>query len=234
MISRFLIPLIVVAASAVSAGPLPEVLSTRCSLPGPRPLDRFDPTKPYDLVEPTLTADCFGEGNAIHLSADVGRNYLDNPYPVLKRLATGLVRAVRPPIEVVAPRAIEVTAATRAPGELLVHLINNRTPHTPCDTSLHNIKTHFYLEEVNPIRDIKVIFNDFRIRAATLPLSGVALPVAGAPPPAVLAPKCGCMRSWSRDSPSEAPLPRPPRRSALTPTPSRATIPLTEVKVDGS
>lgn len=158
-----------------------RVLCTRISLEGSRPLDAFDLKAPHDSGEPTVTVNAFGKGRAIYVSGDVGHSYLANPYPPLRRFIARLVRLTPPPIEVDAPRAIEVTAAMRPSGELMIHLLNNPTPQTPFDTSLGDIKTYFYLEEVNPIRDIRITFHDFRPMSATMPLSGLSLEPRGTP-----------------------------------------------------
>jgi len=92
-----------------------------------------------------------------------------------------LVDRTPPPLAVEAPKVIEVTAAARSSNELMVHLLNNPTPPTPFDTALPDMTTYFYPEEVNPIHDIRLTFNDFRVHSATLPLSGASLDVSGDP-----------------------------------------------------
>src|SRR5438034_2249883 len=124
-----------------------EVLCTRSNLKGERPLDGFDPKVNYDSAEPAITLCRFGKGEAIYISGDVGEGYHHNPYPVLKRFVAHLVGRTPPPIEVEAPRVIEVTAALRSPKELMIHLLNNPTPVIPASTPRDDITDYFYLEE---------------------------------------------------------------------------------------
>ena len=115
----------------------------------------------------------------IYISGDVGRSYHHTPYPALKRFVARLVETAPPPIAFRAPKVIEVTAARRGPGELLVHLLNNAAVPLPEDTP--QVATHFYVEEVNPIHDIEVIFNAFQVKSARMPLADLELEVVGEP-----------------------------------------------------
>ena len=159
-----------------------RALCTRSSLEGEQPLAHFDPHTDYDSGEPAVTLHSFGQGQAIYLSSEVGEGYLQNPYPPLKRFVARLVRKTQPPIEVEAPQAIEVTAARRAPNELMVHLLNNPTPMVPMEMTEHDsITNFFYLQELNPIHDIAVRFNDFKIKSARLPLQDLSLEIKNNP-----------------------------------------------------
>jgi hypothetical protein len=167
---------------SLRSGAHTDVLCTRSSLKGERPLDNFDAKINFDSLEPTVTLNHFGRGRAIYISGDVGGGYIHNPYPPLKRFVSHLVSRTRPPIEVEAPKVIEVTAALRNPRQLVIHLLNNPTPLIPFSTPDEDTKTHFYLEEVNPIRDIRIRLNNFEAKRALLPLQGLSLEVAGDPP----------------------------------------------------
>jgi hypothetical protein len=81
---------------------------------------------------------------------------------------------------------IEVTAALRSPKELMIHLLNNPTPAVPASTPKDDITNYFYLEEVNPIRNVRIKLNDFKVKRALLPLQGLSLEVAGDPPQLVV------------------------------------------------
>ena len=163
-----------------------EVLCTRSNLKGEKPLDGFDPKVNYDSAEPAITLCRFGKGEAIYISGDVGEGYHHNPYPVLKRFVAHLVGRTPPPIEVEAPRVIEVTAALRSPKELMIHLLNNPTPVIPASTPRDDITDYFYLEEVNPIRNVRIKLNDFKVKRGLLPLQGLSLEVIGDPPQVVV------------------------------------------------
>jgi hypothetical protein len=175
---------------AVRAGARVDVLCTRSSLQGDRPLDQFDVKAGFDSGEPAVTMHAFGAGRAFYIAGDAGAAYLHNPYPPLRRFIAGLVGRTRPPIEVEAPRAVEVTAATRGSGEMIVHLLNNPMPWVPFSTPVQESTTYLYLDEINPIRDVRIRFNDARVRRASLPLQGRTLPVAGSPA-AVVVPEVG-------------------------------------------
>ena len=161
-----------------------QVLCTRTSLDS---LERFDPEQEYDSAEPTVTVNQYGKGQAIYIAGDVGGAYLNNPYPPLKRFVAHLVKCTRSPMEIEAPEAIEATAAMRDSGELMIHLVNNPTPIRPwriVDTEDGNRQreydsSFFALHEVNPIRDVRVRFNDFTVTSARLPLSDSELPIDG-------------------------------------------------------
>jgi hypothetical protein len=105
---------------------------------------------------------------------------------VLKRFVAHLVRRTQPQIEVEAPRMIEFTAALRGPKELMIHLLNDPTPVVPASTSNDDITDYFYLEEVNPIRNVRIKLNDFKVKHALLPLQGLSLDVIGDPPQLVV------------------------------------------------
>ena len=163
-----------------------EVLCSRSNLKGERPLDNFDSKVNYDSAEPAITLCRIGKGKVIYISGDVGEGYQYNPYPVLKRFVARLVGRTPAPIEVEAPKVIEVTAALRGPQELMIHLLNNPTPVIPESTPRDDITDYFYLEEVNPIRNIRIKFNDFKVKRALLPLQGLSLEVTGDPPQLVV------------------------------------------------
>jgi hypothetical protein len=158
-----------------------QVLCSRSNLKGEKPLDNFDPKVNYDSAEPAITVCRFGKGKGIYISGDVGGGYQYNPYPMLKRFVVRLVGRTQAPIEVEAPRVIEVTAALRGPQELMIHLLNNPTPVIPASTPRDDITDYFYLEEVNPIRNIRIKLNDFKVKRALLPLQGLSLEVTGDP-----------------------------------------------------
>jgi hypothetical protein len=166
---------------SLRTGSRAEVLCTRSSLTGERPLDHFDPKANYDSSEPAVTINRFGKGRAIYVSGDVGAAYLHNPYPPLKRFVEHLVRKTRPPLELEAPRAIEMTALQRGSKEVLVHLLNNPAPPLPFGSGAADVQTHFYLEEVNPVRNVRIKVNDFKLRSATLPLQSRTLPITHHP-----------------------------------------------------
>ena len=156
-----------------------QVLATRSSLGGERPLNRFDPDTDYDSGQPTVTMNQFGKGKAIYISADVGSGYLHNPYPVLKRFVADLAARARLPLELKAPRAIEVTAFLPKSDQLHVHLLNNPTPNLPLSLTREQLRSFFYLEEVLPVHDVRIRFNDFKPRSARMPIGGQTLEVQG-------------------------------------------------------
>jgi hypothetical protein len=162
-----------------------EVLCSRSNLKGERPLNSFDSKVNYDSGEPAITLSRFGKGKAIYISGDVGEGYQHNPYPVLKRFVARLVGRTQGPIEVEGPRVIEVTAALRS-KELMIHLLNNPTPVIPASTPKDDITNYFYLEEVNPIQNVRIKFNDFKVKRALLPLQGLRLEMTGEPPQLVV------------------------------------------------
>ena len=166
-----------------------EVLCTRSSLEGESPLNNFDPRKNYDSKEPAVTVNRYGKGQAIYIGGDVGGAYMNNPYPPLKRFVDNLVKRTRPPVEIEAPEVIEVTAALRDTGELMIHLVNNPTPLLPW--RIHDsddrqrrgqeMSAFFYISELNPIHNIRICFNDFKVKSARLPLQDRSLQITGEP-----------------------------------------------------
>ena len=174
-----------------------EVLCTRSSLKaeppwingtvwGKDPLDDFDPDGDHDTSVPTVTLHRCGRGRAIYIGGDVGSAYMNNPYPPLKRFLAHLLRRTGPPVEIDAPEAIEATAARRPSGELMIHLVNNPTPLLPWrigedPRAGRDMTTYFALQEVNPIYDVAIRFNDFEVKSARLPLQDMSLEVKGNP-----------------------------------------------------
>ena len=95
-------------------------------------------------------------------SADVGSGYLHNPHPVLKRFVADLAARARLSLELEAPRAIEVTAFLPKSDHLYIHLLNNPTPNLPLSLTRQRLRSFFYLEEVLPVHDVRIRFNDFK------------------------------------------------------------------------
>ena len=163
-----------------------KVLCTRSSLKGSEPLNDFDSKGDYDSGQPTVVMNHVGKGKVIYISGDVGGGYIHNPHPPLKRFIAQLVGRSRPPIEFEAPRVIEVAAAVRDNGQLMIHLLNNPNRFLPFTTSHRDLRSHFFLQEINPIRDVRIRLNDFGVKAARLGLQNRFLPVAGNPPTLVV------------------------------------------------
>ena len=157
-----------------------EVLCTRSLLEGDDPLVNFDSTGDYDSMEPAVTENQFGKGKAIYISGDVGGAYMNSPYSLLKKFVANLVNRTRSPIEIEAPEAVEVTASIRPSGELMVHMVNNPTPLFPWrindsddrQRQKEAEKNFLYINELIPIHNIRVRLNDFKVKTASLPLSG--------------------------------------------------------------
>ena len=128
----------------------------------------------------------------------MGTAFSWNPYPPLKRFVAELVRRTRPPIEIEAPSAIEVSALLRArggtarggPDEWVIHLVNYAIPffrHAYSEEFHKTVRTYFYnLEDIVPVRDIRVTFHDFKPTAANMPLQNRDLEITGNPPSLVV------------------------------------------------
>jgi len=163
-----------------------EILFTKSSITGKRQIDGFDPKVDYDSGEPGVTLHHFGKGKAFYISGDIGQGFARNPYPPLKRWVADLVERTPPPIEVEAPRVIEVTAAVQNSNRLLIHLVNNPTPfiaHSMSGDNARDICTYFYnLEEINPIHNIQIRLNAFAAKSAWMPLQNRFLEITGNPP----------------------------------------------------
>ena len=164
------------------AGDAAGVLCTRSAIPGPKPLDRYRPDQEHDAGVPTVTVHAFGKGKAYYINGDVGAAFTWNPYPPLKRFVAELVGRTPPPFEVVAPRAIQVSAARRADGRLMIHLVNHPLPyfrHAFSEKSHQMVCTYFYnLEEVTPIPGVQLTFHDLAPASVSLPLQNLDLPIS--------------------------------------------------------
>ena len=157
-----------------------EVLCTRSSLQG-EVLPEFNPKMEYDTGEPTVTVNRFGRGSACYISGDVGRAYVEVPYPPLMRFLASLIGRTPPPIQVEAPAAIEVTAAIRPSGELMIHLLNNPSPPFPPQIDGDEIYRYYFTQEIVPVHDIRIRLHGFKGRRAWLPLQESDLALAGTP-----------------------------------------------------
>ena len=156
-----------------------EILCTRSNLEDVNPLDRFHPQRPFDSGEPAVVVNRFGRGRAYYLAADVGSAFMESPYAMLKRFVVHLVRRTTAPFEIEAPEALEITAAVRPSGELMVHLVNNPNPLIPWriyneeDFDNHRDDGAFHApRELVPLRDIVVRFTGLEVKSARLPLQG--------------------------------------------------------------
>ncbi len=179
--------------SAVSLRPDAElqILCTRARIEPEKLLAEFEPDANPDTGEPAVVLHPYGKGQAIYIGADLGGAYMNQPYPLLRRFVAGLVERTQPPITFHAPEAVEVTAAFRGSNELMVHLVNNPTPVLPWrieDKESYNrdLKSYFYLHELNPIRDIAMQFHGFELKGARLPLQDRTLEVTHKPDTVVL------------------------------------------------
>ena len=150
-------------------------------------LGHFHPRMEYDSAEPAVTVHSFGKGHAIYIAGDVGSAYMNSPYPHLRRFVAHLVGRAPAPIEVEAPEVIEMTAAYRPSGELMIHLLNN--PLTIVPWKIEGTREDYDANqgifhapfEVNPIHDIRIRFNGLNPVSARLPLQQADLEISGHP-----------------------------------------------------
>ena len=161
----------------------------------------------YDSSEPAVTVHSYGKGQAIYIAGDVGSAYMNSPYPQLRRFVAHLVGCTPAPIEVEAPEVIEMTAAYRPSGELMIHLLNNPVGVVPWKIEgtredYDETQGLFHAPfEVNPIHDILIRFNELKPLSARLPLQDVDLEISG--DAAIVVPRvdlhevvlCGCVTS---------------------------------------
>ena len=131
---------------------------------------------------PAVTRNRLGKGQAIYIGGDIGGAYLKSPYPPLKRFVQSLLAETEPPLSVEAPEAVEMVAARRDSGELMVHLLNNPTPVLSWETATTEL-TGIYLanNEVTPIYDVLIRFNKIAVKSAKLPIQHLELEVTGDP-----------------------------------------------------
>ncbi len=148
-------------------------------------LGNFHPSMDYDSSEPAVTVHSYGKGQAIYIAGDVGSAYMNSPYPVLRRFVAHLVGRTPAPIAVEAPEVIEMTAAYRPSGELMIHLLNNPVGVVPWKIEgtredYDETQGLFHAPfEVNPIHDILIRFNELKPLSARLPLQDVDLEISG-------------------------------------------------------
>ena len=132
-----------------------------------------------------------GKGQVFYLAADVGGAFMTSPYPPLRRLVAELVGRAPAPLVLEAPEAVEMNAAWKDPGQLMVHLVNNPMPMVPwrIDPEVHpdhssyeqERTTFHYTAELYPIHDLVLRFPGFKVASASLPLQDVDLTVSGSP-----------------------------------------------------
>ena len=172
----------------VSLKPGAHAICTRSSLSADKDdlkdgLSAYRPGGDHDTGQPAVVVNEFGRGRVIYLAGDVGGAYMNSPYPPLMRFVVGLVKQTPPPVEIDGPQALEVTAAHRPSGELMVHLINNPTPLIPwrihdnedMDRLRPDMGSFNAVLELPPLRDIRVRFNDLKVQSVRLPLQDIEL-----------------------------------------------------------
>jgi hypothetical protein len=173
--------------SEVTARSGTEAICTRSTIDDPGALTTFSAETKHDSGQPVITSNTFGKGQAIYIAGDVGGAYMNSPYPPLRRMIAELAGRCQAPVVVQAPEQIEMTAAVRASGELMIQLVNNPTPLLPWRMdgdrrAYDELHTTFHaLYEINPIRDVRITLNGYRARSARLPLQDQKLEVAGDP-----------------------------------------------------
>ena len=153
------------------------VLCTKSTLTWTKnpPLYNYNPTKNQDSGIPTITVNHVGKGRAIYIAADIGSGYERNPMPQTKRLFAYLVGLADAPLEIDGPNVVEVTAWKRSDDETAVHLLNNLTRNAPWGTGRGVLGTHFYVEELIPVHDIRVQVNGSKVSRAWLPFNNIEL-----------------------------------------------------------
>ena len=163
--------------SRIKARPGTGVLCTKSTLTWTKnpPLYNYNPTKNQDSGIPTITVNHVGKGRAIYIAADIGSGYERNPMPQTKRLFAYLVGLADAPLEIDGPNVVEVTAWKRSDDETAVHLLNNPTRNAPWGTGRGVLGTHFYVEELIPVHDIRVQVNGSKVSRAWLPFSNIEL-----------------------------------------------------------
>ena len=171
--------------AAITARSDTRVLCTRSGL-DPRLLNNFHPSMDYRGSEPAVTVHPFGNGRAVYIAGDVGGAYMNSPYPPLRRLVAHLAGEAEPPLAVEAPEVIEMTAAFRPTGELMIHLLNNPVPLLPWEVTdrdrYDDLQATFHAPfEVNPIHEVGIRFGGLNPLSARLPLQNADLPLSGAP-----------------------------------------------------
>ena len=172
--------------AVVTAASNTDILCTRSTIEETRALNTFSAETEHDSGQPAITSNSFGKGQAIYIAGDVGGAYMNSPYPPLRRLTAELVGRSKSPLAVDAPEQIEMTAALRPSGELMIHLVNNPTPLLPWKVKDRNEydelhTTYHALYEINPIRDVRITLNGYKVRSARLPLQNRELDLSGNP-----------------------------------------------------
>ena len=145
-------------------------------------LRTYRPGGEHDTGDPAVVVNEYGKGRVIYIAGDVGGAFMNSPYPPLMRFVVSLVKQTPPPVEIEAPEALEVTAARRPSGELMVHLVNNPTPLIPwriaddedMDRLGPDMGSFNAVLELVPLRDIRVRFN-LEVKSVRLPLQGINL-----------------------------------------------------------
>ena len=148
-------------------------------------LRAYKPGGQHDSGKPAITVNKYGKGQVIYIAGDVGGAFMNSPYPPLMRFVVGLVKQTPPPVEIEAPQTLEVTMAHRPSGELMIHLINNPTPLIPwriandedMDRLGPDMSAFNAVLELDSLRNIRVRFNNLKVKSARLPLQGLDLEI---------------------------------------------------------
>jgi len=116
---------------------------------------------------PALVWHRYGKGEAIYLTPEAGREFLQWPHPELRKLLESLVNRGKPWIPLRAPKRVEMTAFLHPQGALAIHLVNlpwctNRPP-VPYGIPV--------LDEVAPVHNVELRTRNIKSRNVSLPLS---------------------------------------------------------------
>ncbi|GEM_PF-2944390 len=116
---------------------------------------------------PAIVWHRYGKGEAIYLTPEAGRGFLQWPHPELRKLLEILVGRGKPWITLQAPKIVEMTAFLHPKGVLAIHLVNlpwsSNRPPVPYGIPV--------LDEVFPVHDIEVRIRNVKSRNVSLPLS---------------------------------------------------------------
>ena len=136
----------------------------------------------YDSTHPGVVLHRYGKGQSIYVSGDIGEGFANWPVLVCRRFFADLIERGAMMIQVEAPSRILATAF-RVDGKTInVHLYHRFSHMQHFDNSEPGGAGDWahqwaLLDEPFPVHDIKIHFNDARIKRARMPLQNAELEV---------------------------------------------------------
>jgi hypothetical protein len=127
-----------------------------------------DEAEEYSKDSPAVVVRKYGKGYSVYFCCEAGRGFWQWPHPEARKLIEQMIELGENPINVKAPKIVEVSAFEKGEKTLAIHLVNlpfasNRPPIPGIGIQV--------VDEIVPIHNIEVRIKNVKAKKVSLPLS---------------------------------------------------------------